>query len=124
MLINVNRKIFNALEGKPEQLMYVNECVSYEVTEILEKSLIDFKDSDGLHSETIAKNICKVISKNEKIIKEIGMVNYYHNEMTAEQYVSGYYYDSGKIVIVPFDWSMANENDEDWDYSFSLAYIL
>lgn len=124
MLINVNRKIFNALEGKREQLEYVNECVSYHVDEILEENLIDFKESDGLYSEKIAKNICKVISKNEQTIKEIGMVNYYNNEMTVEQYISGYYYTSGRIVIVPFDWSMEDENDEDWDYSFSLAYIL
>lgn len=44
--------------------------------------------------------------------------------MTIEQYVTGYYYANGRIVICPFDWSMANETNEDWSRSFTLAVKL
>jgi len=118
MIISVNRKIFNILSKDEDALYdYISGCVSSNYDEYN-------PEHEDIVVKDVAKNIIKVITSNEETISKIGLKKYFHNDMKADDYVSGYYYNSGKIVICPFDWSMQDENDEKFEYSFTLARMI
>jgi len=114
-LINVNRKIFNKLRNDKELInIYLLDII---ISIDLEEELINSYDNlvEGLYS---------VISKNEDLIKKVGIKKYYHNDFEAKDYIEGCWYATGKFGLIAFDWSMENENDENWNYSFNVFKIL
>ena len=116
MLISIRRNIFNSLEGQTLQ-DYVMDSIESELDEY-------DQNHQGIDIEEVAYGIMSVITKNEETIEKYGIKKYYNNEIEVEDFVSGYYYRSGKIVICPFDWSMDNEEDGTFDYSFTLARLI
>lgn len=117
MLISLNRHIFNSLLSSEEALAktYVREKVLSKdgYGEIL----------SGDEMDLVTRGIFDVVSKNEALIASIGLGNYYHENYSAASHICGCYY-SGNLVVVPFDWAMANEHDENFEYTFNLARLL
>ena len=113
-LIHINRKIFNKL--KDDETL-VKEYIGDQVM---------FADEDEIYEfyKDVTEAIFKVVSSNEKLIEKVGMKAYYNDDYSAKDYVSGYYYSCGKYGIMPFDWNMANETDENWSYSFNVFQVL
>ena len=114
-LIFVNRKIFNKLKDD-EKL--VKEYLKDIIIQLdLNNILIDNYDNLTLGLYTI-------ISKNEKLIKKVGLKNYYNNNYDVKDYVEEAWYTNGLNGLLAFDWSMSNENDNNWNYSFNIFKIL
>ena len=116
MLIFIRRNIFNSLGGQTLQ-DYVMDVI---------ESVFDEYDQNhqGIDIKEVTHGIISVITKNEETIKKYGIKKYYNNEIDVEDFVSGYYYRTGAIVICPFDWSMDGDEDETFDYSFTLARLI
>lgn len=113
MLIFINRNIFNALLDTQAELAmeYVEEQVTNEYGEELV--------ADEL--KEVVTGIFTVISRNEALIKKIGLASYYHGDYSWNDGVRGYWHRTGRIVVCPFDWGMTSEHDENFSYSFQLA---
>ena len=114
MLIHINRKIFKALDGDnlPLRRDYVEQLVSTAYYNLLSQNEID----------TIVDYIITVINQTEEVISKYGIEAWANDDYPAKDCVSGYYNSSGRLVLVPFDWSL-DENNE-FDYSFEVAVIL
>ncbi len=120
MLISINRTIFNALQDERIKKMYIEEIVRNEST-VSDDEYIEEKLT-GSEIESVTDGVFRVITKNEECISKHGMEKYLNDEIPIDDYVSGYYYNSGKVVICPFDWAV-DENNE-FDYSFTLARVI
>jgi len=52
------------------------------------------------------------------------MANYYHSKYELKDHVDSCWHRTGKYGLIAFDWSMANETDTSWNYSFNIFQIL
>jgi hypothetical protein len=117
MLISINRKIFLAL---PKELqgtyVYENVCSS-------SNELPSYEDE-----AKISKHITEIIITNEKFHEKYGVIQKNLMKQVDETCeVPGFseptgYYQVGKLLIAPFDWSW--DDNGDFDYSFNLYYSL
>lgn len=113
-MIHIDRNIFKALNHDEALLKnYINGCLDCYINE---NALDEYQ-------RYVCDGIFSIITKNEALIDKIGMKRYYDEDYKAKEYVDGTYYASGDIVIIPFDWSMSDEKDINWSYSFLLAKV-
>ena len=114
-LIHVNRKVFNKLKDDEEI------CKEY-----LYGILMEIDEDDILMSsyENLTSGLFSIVYKNEALIEKYGMSKYYHSDYPASEHIDGCWYSSGKYGLLAFDWSMSNENDENWSYSFNVFEVL
>ena len=114
-LIHINRKIVNKLKDD-EQLL----------KEYIADMLFFADEEEELQEEhkNIVKGVYSIVTANEALIDKVGLEAYYHEDYSAKDHVSGYYHSSGKYGVMPFDWSMTNEADENWSYSFQIFKTL
>jgi len=120
MVITINRKAYKAFKktySKPELLEYIKEEVASDIENYGEGIYLD--DSEITE---MSLGIISVINRNEKVIKKYGMEKYLNDDFPAKDYVSGYYYRTGTLILCPFDWSLYS--DGEFDYSFTLARSL
>ena len=117
MLIHVNRKVFNALPTEELKKSYIQSCCEH--LEIVHDYELDPKDFNEIHI-----GVLSVVTKNEELISKVGLEAYYNDDYPVKDHVSGYYHRTGTMIVCPFDWSMADERDEDFSYSFFVARSL
>lgn len=114
-ILNINRKIFNKLKAE-------EEIVKEYLFEVLE--LTDIKEELTEEYDNLVDGLYKIISSNEKLIEKVGLKDYYNSNYEAKDYIEGSWYQSGKYGLIAFDWSMEDENDDKWNYSFNVFKIL
>lgn len=115
MIITIDRHIFNALTKELQERYIYNTIIS---------ELGALAEQENIKVSYVAEGILNIITKTEQTIKKVGLKRYYNNDITADDYASGYYYKTGSIVICPFDWSMKDEDDENFEYTFTLARMI
>lgn len=114
-VISINRKVFNQLKSNTEALdLYLSELIQ----------LVDSQEEAVEGWNEIIRGLRQVITKNEELISEVGMKAYYNDNYPVSKHVSGCYYSTGQYGIIPFDWSMSDETDEDWTYTFNVFKVL
>jgi hypothetical protein len=115
-LIHINRKIFNRLKNEKDNI--VNEYVLENIVSA------DEEEECSEAWDTLTNNIVSIIRKNELIIEKYGIEDYYNENYPLKEYESGYRHSTGKYGVIPFDWSMSSEIDENWSYSFQVFKVL
>lgn len=115
-LIHVNRQVFNKLKDD-EELCKIHYL--YDIICSVDKEHILIEEY-----EELTEGLYTIIFKNESLIEKVGMKRYFHSDYKAEDHVEGTWYRTGKYGLIAFDWSMDNETDENWSYSFSIFQIL
>ena len=114
MLIFINRKIFKTL-------LEVNKKVAYNY--VYEKTVeVTEEELSSQELSLVVEGIFEVIKKTEAVIREYGLEKWQNDDYPSSKYVSGFWYKTGKIVIVPFDWDINGEEND--NYTFELARII
>lgn len=114
MLIFINRVIFNTLFESNKKVAY--NYIYEKVVEVIEDELT----AEDL--SLVVEGIFEIIKRNEAVIEEYGLEKWQNEDYPASKYVSGYWYKTWKIIVVPFDWDINGEEDD--NYTFTLARIL
>jgi hypothetical protein len=115
-MIFIDREIVTGLKEEVK-IKYVMERVEEYVESL------DFEASEIIEDkiEEVSEAISSIIRRNEDIIEKYGMENYYKETYPAFDYESGIR-SVGRIIIVPFDWSV--DSQLNFDYTFILSLTL
>jgi hypothetical protein len=115
-MVYIDREIVIGLKEEVK-IKYIRERVEDYI------ETLDFEYSElfeDIDTEEVSKAILSIIRRNEKIIEKYGMENYYKETYPAFDCESGIR-SIGRIVIVPFDWSMDSQLNFDYTFILSLA---
>jgi hypothetical protein len=115
-MILIDREIYNGLRGNVK-----NKYVNMQVSDAINCMDLDYNLLQ-LSNNEVANAIISIIENNEKVIKKYGLQAYYYGNYPAADYETGIR-NIGKVLIIPFDWSMADEDDESFLYTFEIAIL-